>query len=155
MYQRMAVALLVACAACGSGDGSFGGVGLRGDSLTVAAGESAQFCVELTTGGQAVAATQNDLRWDPSCVSLIGRCAIEPATGKQLMTNQRGPGDLRAIVISLEDVNPIPAGPLYCCPLRAQVSGRCCPVEIAGASGSDPNGVALFMDVSDGQICVE
>jgi hypothetical protein len=154
MFQRMAVTLLLACAAC-SDDDSFGGAGLRGDSVAVAAGETVRLCVELRTGGELVAATQNDLRWDPSCVTLVGACAVEPATGKQLMSNQRAPGDLRTIVISLQDVNPIPAGRLYCCSMRPEVNSGCCPVHIVAAHGSDPAGRALSMSASDGEVCVQ
>jgi hypothetical protein len=109
----------------------------------------------LDTGGQAVAATQNDLSWNPGCLTLVDSCAIEPGTGKQLLTNQRSPGDLRAIVISLQDVNPIRAGRLYCCSMRPVVNSGCCTVDLVGANASDPEGRALTTGASDGEVCVQ
>lgn len=152
----MGLALLVLSSACSEdGNGAFGGLFLQGDSVTVARADTARFCVALSTGGAAVAATQNDLRWDPSCLSLVDRCAIEPATGKDLLSNQRGPGDLRTIVISLEDTNPIPDGRLYCCSFRAGATTGCCPVDIVGTSASDPEGHLLTTGASNGEVCVQ
>jgi hypothetical protein len=143
-------------AACGEdGTGAFGDVTLRGDSVTVAAGETATFCVELSSAGATVAATENDLRWDPNCLTLVGRCAVEPTTGKELLSNQRTAAELRAIVISLSDTNAIPDGRLYCCSLRTEPTEGCCPVEIFSAAASDPEGRALAAGTSDGEVCAE
>jgi hypothetical protein len=156
MNRRLALFLPLFMAACGGdGSGGFGGVTLRGETVTVSAGDLATFCIELDSAGQAVAATQNDLRWDPNCLSLVDRCAIEPATGKDLLSNQRGAGDLRTIVISLTDVNPIPDGRLYCCSFRPVAVNGCCTVGIDRANASDPDGRALTTSSSDGAVCVE
>lgn len=156
--MRYRVVPLVAVLFAGCTDGGGGGSGapaLRGQSVRVQAGATASVCISLSTGGVAVAATQNDLEWDPNCLALADRCTIEPATGKQLMSNQLGPGRLRAIAISLQDVNPIPDGTVYCCPFRPQRGGGCCAIGIAGPHGSDPQGLALTMSASDGEVCVE
>lgn len=145
---------LLVCAACEGGNGA-GGVGLRGDSVTAENGDVVEICLELSTGGREIAATQNDLRWDARCLSLVDSCVIAPATGKQLLSNQRGDDGLRAIVISLSDTNPIPAGRLYCCSMRVTAASGCCPVEIVAVSASDPEGHIVAMDASDGEVCVE
>lgn len=147
------IALLV-CASC-SDDGGFGGTTLRAESVSVAASAVARVCLELSTGGEEVAATQNDLRWDAGCLSLVDRCTVDPAIDKMLLTNQRGSNELRAIVISLTDIDPIPAGPLYCCDFRATAAAGCCAIEVAGASGSDPEGRALAVGTVDGEVCIE
>lgn len=145
---------LLACAAC-DGNGGIGGVALQGESVTAGTGDVVQMCIDLSTGGQAIAATQNDLRWDSNCLSLVDRCVVNPAIGKELLSNQRAGNELRAIVISLSDTNPIPAGQLYCCSMRVSAASGCCAVEIFATSASDPEGQAVALGTSDGEICVE
>jgi hypothetical protein len=145
---------LLFCASCSEDDG-FGGTTLRAESVSVAAGEVARVCLELSTGDEEVAATQNDLRWDTGCLSLVDDCVVDPAIDKMLLSNQRGPNELRAIIISLTDTDPIPAGRLYCCDLRATASSGCCTVEIFGGSASDLDGHLVNLHTSNGEVCIE
>ena len=92
-------------------------VSLQAGSVTVDAPfDDADVCVSLDTGGAAVAGTQNDLNWDGDCASLPGEdsCVVAGMHGKDLSAATRcGDFCLRAIVLSLTDVNPIPDGDLY------------------------------------------
>ena len=148
------IGLLVVCAGCGGGgDGGAATPALIVDTAVLAADEeSATICVMLVTNGNAVAGTQNELVWDPSCLTLLGSCTVNPDHGKQLFVG--GPR-LRALVLSFEDVEPIPDGALYCCPFRAKglEPGDCCPLTIGNQLASDPRGTALVTAGRDGAVC--
>lgn len=139
----------------------YGGMAF-GASLSVSstqvqeAGDTARVCVGLSSGGENIAATQNDLVWDAACASVVGNCEANSGHGKQLMSNQKGPGALRAIIISLQDTNTIPDGELYCCTFRAELGsgGSCCAIGVQGVSASDPEGKALGLAGRGGQICL-
>lgn len=154
----VAAGMVVGCCACDDGgSGGGGGVELRADRVTLSStATTAQVCVSMETGGDAVAGTQNDLVWHGECLTLTGGCSVNPATGKQLSTAIRSNG-LRALLLSLSDVNPIPEGVLYCCTFRPErlAAGECCPVRVSGTQASDPVGNALATSGSDGAVCAE
>lgn len=122
-------------------------------------GDRARVCVTLETSGALVAGTQNDLVWDGTCATFVeNSCVANPDHGKQLSMALL-PGDdfvLRAIVLSLSDVDPIPDGELYCCSFLVEVSrsGECCPLRLTKVGASTPEGLALSTDTSDGFLCV-
>jgi hypothetical protein len=108
-------------------------------------GETIEVPVTLTTAGATVSAVQNDIVFDPRFVSLSGpsACRINPAISdrmegcdgdppsgpcKSLQRNlsdcpaavgcppdSEGLQRLRALVLSLTNLNPIPDGVLYTC----------------------------------------
>ena len=134
-------------------------VTMRAGSATVSApGETADVCVSLDTGGDEVAGTQNDLNWDGSCATLAetGSCFVAGDHGKQLSAATKCGGFcLRAIILSLSDVNPIPDGLLYCCTFTAEAApGQCCDIAMTNTGTSDPRGHALATNGIGGQLCV-
>lgn len=128
-------------------------------SATVAApGESTDICVGLDAGGADVAGTQNDLRWDDRCAAMVSTsdCVVAGSHGKDLSTAPCGDSCVRAIVLSLTDVNPIPNGLLYCCRFTAEAEpGGCCNFNLTNVGAADPNGVALSVNSGvGGRLCV-
>jgi hypothetical protein len=120
-------------------------------------GEAGRMCVMLSTGGAQVAGTQNDLIWDGNCASLPDEksCFVAGAHGKELSAATKcGDFCLRAIILSLSDVNPIPDGPLYCCNFQSESdAGGCCGINMTNAAASDPEGKAISASGSGGRIC--
>jgi hypothetical protein len=130
---------------------------LRVQSISLAAPESAgSICVELTGSDGLIAGTQNELVWDPACLTIASACQANPQHGKSVRTGVPYQGRLRTIVFSLTDTNPIDNGLLYCCPYQvvSLASGGCCAVGLQAVLGSDPVGDAIPMDAIDGQICL-
>ena len=121
-----------------------------------AAGETARICVSLLTEGREVAGTQNDLVWDGDCATLTeGSCAANPGHGKSLNTTFPAGSDftLRAFLLSITDVRPIPDGDLYCCEFTSELDRPgSCPVRIRRARASDPQGGAIDVATTNGAI---
>jgi len=133
---------------------------LRLSSATVAqSGDSGQVCVSLDTGGENVAGTQNDLVWDGRCATLPDEsaCAVAGSHGKQLDTRIQATDDfrLRALILSLTDVDPIADGLLYCCDFTVDAApGACCSVAIDRPGASDTKGNAVAVTGRPGELCV-
>jgi MYXO-CTERM domain-containing protein len=147
MSGRDVLAALLALLAC-SRDAS-ATVQLDPSSVSVAQpGDRGRTCVSLVTGGQEVAGTQNDLVWDGRCATLPyeSACEVAGTHGKSLYA-RAGAGDdcrLRALVLSLSDVDPIADGVLYCCDFVVQAApGTCCAVRVTDAGASDSRGNAV------------
>jgi hypothetical protein len=101
-------------------------------------------CVVLNSGGEQVAGVQCDLTWNPSCVSLEGKCAANLTHGKTLNQARRGDSGMRAILLALDNLDPIPDGELFCCTFKTlKCDGGCCAINIENALGSTPQGGAL------------
>lgn len=135
----------------------------RGQSLFVTSatvqnpGDSGQICVMFSSGGKQVAGTQNDLVWDGNCATLTDPppCAVAGSHGKQLakalLTTDFS---FRGIVLSFNDTNPIPDGPLYCCSFESEANpGECCSITITNTLGSEPGGGQVTLSGNAGQIC--
>ncbi len=159
MRMRVGVAVLVGIAMWARAAAAV--VQLEADSVTVAAaGGLAEVCVRLDSGGQEVAGTENRLVWDGSCVSGPSGaegCYVAGSHGKDLSWNYLAGADftLKALVLSLSDVDPIPDGELYCCAFTAEAAaGSCCPLSVVAAGASDPQGNALVAEGNDAQVCV-
>jgi hypothetical protein len=135
------------------------GVTLSVSSATVQnAGDSGQICVSLSTGGEKVAGTQNDLTWDGNCASLPGdsSCYAAGTHGKSLSGKLITARDFtyRALILSLNDVDPIDDGVLYCCSFESEAEpGSCCNISIVGAQAADPSGKAIGANGRPGKIC--
>jgi MYXO-CTERM domain-containing protein len=93
--------------------------------ITAEQGGTATVTIELAVEGEEeVAGTQNDLGFDPAVFTISsGDCTINPAIGpdsapgKTLSTNiiPSEPPRIRNLVVSLDNVEPIPSGALYTC----------------------------------------
>lgn len=118
-------------------------------------GERVNVCVTLASGGQSVAGTQNDLAWDGNCATLTeGSCQVA-APRKQL--NSAFPAGssftLRAFVLALDNLDPIPDGNLYCCSFISELSSAgSCPIRITNALAADPSGKAVQVSAQSGSI---
>jgi hypothetical protein len=144
-----------------AGPWSAAAVTLEVTTATVAQpGDTARLCVLLRTEGKTVAGTQNDLTWDASCATLADkdRCEANPSHGKGLNAAipPGSPNTLRAFVLSLTDVDPIPDTELYCCSFTSKLSeqGTCCEVGISRAGASTPDGVAIETQGKGGRFCL-
>lgn len=113
----------------------------------VARGESGPVCVSMIDGRNEVAGLQLNLVWDDSCVTPTdGRdlCRADPATGKNAQSALLGRGELKTILISFSDVEPIPDGPLLCCDFTAVgKEGKRCAIRATNVIGSTSTGVRL------------
>lgn len=136
-------------------------VSLSVSSATVAQpGDSTRVCVSLTTDGQEVAGTQNDLVWDGTCMTLNdGACFPAGSHGKQVNTRIQASADfrMRVLVLSLADVDPIDDGPLYCCNVQGEAEpGSCCSIAVVNTGASDSHGNAVGgVGGNSGQVCVQ
>jgi hypothetical protein len=137
--------------------GSAQAVTLSAGSATVSQpGDRASVCVDMASEGRDVAGVQNDLVWDSGCATIEGRCEANPSHGKNLSTASPGRGRVRAILLSFENVDPIPDSELYCCQFRVvtRTAGSCCSIAIENAITSDPKGQRLPTQVRGAQICL-
>jgi MYXO-CTERM domain-containing protein len=125
------------------------------DATATQPGQSVPVCVVLDAGGQQVAGTQNDLVWDGNCATLTkGSCQIM-APKKQL--NDAFPSGssftMRAFVLALDNLDPIPSGNLYCCNFTSELSSSgSCPIRITNALAADPSGKAVQVTAQSGSI---
>jgi len=89
-------------------------------SNAVSAGQSALITVNLVANGASVVATQNDIAFDPTRLTLNpSSCHVNAAIGKALTVNVIALDSthalLRALVLSFDNLVPIPSGALYSC----------------------------------------
>lgn len=158
MTPGLRLVLLVAL--LGAARVAAGDVHLDLGSATVAhPGDTGRLCVSLDTGGAEVAGTQNDLVWDGSCAALPSEsaCAVAGTHGKELHSRIQSSDDfrLRALVLSLSDVDPIDDGVLYCCDFTVESApGTCCHVTVTDAGASDSKGDSVAVNGGTGQLCV-
>ena len=148
--------LLRAAAAQGAGGGT---ASLQATSATIAeAGDFGHICVSIVTNGNDVAGTQNTFHWDPNCASAPDppRCSQTGSHGKQVIPQQnlQNADSFKVLVLALDNVEPIPDGPLYCCDFEGEAdAGQCCPITMSDTSASDPHGNPIGLVGSAAQIC--
>jgi hypothetical protein len=120
--------------------------------------------------GVQVAGTQNDIAFVPDAAiraSSAGKplCSVNPAIDKSATAFSYQPPQctvgttctaIRALVLSLSNVDPIPAGSnLYNCDIAiGENAAGVYPLTCSGAGSSDPAGVALQTACTDGAIAV-
>jgi len=119
-------------------------------------GDTASVCLALDAGSESVAGVMNDLTWDSNCLTMVDRCVASPGLGKNLSVGPRGSSGMRAIILSMGDVNPITSNQLYCCTFRVELQspGSCCSVNVVDAQSSSPRGEALNTFGRGGQVCL-
>jgi len=128
--------------------------GLPGGTVTVA--------VSLRSSGASVAATGNDISFDPGILSLDpSDCQVSPAIGKSLVTSvvqdDVSTKTLRFFVQSAQNTSPIPDGRLYDCTFGVAPSALpgTYSLSIGNAAAYSPQGVQLSNTVgSDGFVVV-
>jgi MYXO-CTERM domain-containing protein len=140
-------------------------------TATGAAGDSVSLAVSLQTTVQ-VAGTQNDLTFPPQVAGVIAdlnghpTCAVNPAIDKgatsfAFLPPGCTPGTdctgMRALVLALDNVSPIPDGSqLYTCELAiaADVADGTYPLACSNAGASDPLGNPLQTVCNGGSVVV-
>jgi hypothetical protein len=141
-------------------------------NVGVAAGSSGatvSFPVTLDSGGLDVAGIQNDIHFDPLtpvAATISGRpdCTANPAHGKSVFTAFQPSGctvgltctGMRALVLSLSDVNTIPDGLLYTCKVAISpfAPSGTYPLVNSNQGSSDPDGGAQQANGDDGAVIV-
>jgi hypothetical protein len=136
-----------------------GTVALQAISTTVAnPGDSKPVCVMIATNGNQVAGIQNSLSWDGTCATMTDppSCYAIGSHGKQVKPDLSHQPDfnVKVLVLALDNVDPIPDGPLYCCDFEGEADpGQCCPITVVGAAASDPSGGKLAAMGNAATIC--
>ncbi|HUI24522.1 MAG TPA: cohesin domain-containing protein, partial [Candidatus Kryptonia bacterium] len=133
-------------------------VTLEVGSASTTAGSVAEVAVRMQAGSSdQVAATQNDIVFDPSVVSVTrGDCRINPNIDKTINVAAT-PNSIRIIIISLERSDPIPATDiLYTCAFHV---GPDAPdgniaLNITNVGASDPSGKKISASGIGGSIFV-
>ncbi len=140
-------------------------------SASGADGQQVTFAVSLSTGGASVAATQNDIAFDvantPIAATLSGSpdCTVNPSINKEYTVFAFEPPScvgaactsIRALVLSLMNVNPIPDGSmLYTCKVNISPGAPAAsyPLTISNVGMSDPMGHEISATGTDGAITV-
>ncbi len=133
------------------------------------AGTTVPFPVSLDTGGLEVAGIQNDIHFDPltpvaATPSNRPDCTANPAHGKSVFAAFQPSGciygvnctGMRALVLSLSDVDPIPDGVLYTCnvAINASAPDGTYPLLNSNLGSSDPDGNAQAANGADGAVIV-
>jgi hypothetical protein len=133
------------------------------------AGATVSVPVTLDADGLAVAGVQNDITFNsltPIAATGAGTpdCAVNPDTGKSLYTAFRPAGctpgatctGIRALVLSLTDLSPIPDGVLYTCTvtIAPEAPAGTYPLINSTLGSSDPLGTAQPVTGADGAIIV-
>jgi hypothetical protein len=137
------------------------------------AGSTVDVSVTVATEGEMVAGTQNDIGFMPGAAIAAranGRpdCTVNPAIDKGATTFAFQPPmcgmegqpvctGVRALVLSFDNVTPIPTGSvLYTCQIDI-VAGEALdvfPLTCSNQGASDPDGGALPADCTNGQVSV-
>lgn len=110
-------------------------------------GESSNVCLALAEGEDRIAGLQTNLAWDDRCLTptnALRPCLAAPESGKTVQAALQGRGELKAIVISFTDTNPIPDGRMLCCSFMAVGGpGERCTVRASRIIGSTATGMRV------------
>jgi hypothetical protein len=120
-------------------------------------GDTVNICVFLAAEGQQVAGVQGDLVSDPECALIDSSSCRKGSHEKDLHKAKLSPSRMRAIILALDNTEPIPDGAqLFCCDLLipAETSATSCPVTMQAAAASDPSGHPLAARVIPGTILI-
>jgi len=135
------------------------------------AGEVVTISATLTTAGDSIAGTQNDITFDPSQISVVAKangkpdCSPNGQLGKEGTAfsfqpphcQQQGCTGVRALVLSLSNVAPIPNGSvLYTCKvaISSQASAGTHQLSVTNAAFSNPTGGAISAASTNGAVTV-
>ena len=141
------------------------GAVLRASDLVAVPGDAVEVAVSLASGSDRVAGTQNDLELAPP-LRWAGdeTCVANPAIDKGGTAFAFGPCEgggvcdrVRAIVIALDNVDPIPDGSeLYRCrvAIDPEAPAGVYPIAVTNPGASDPEGNPLVIAGVGGRIVV-
>jgi hypothetical protein len=132
-------------------------------------GQALTLTATLRTGGASIAGTQNDIGYDPKQVAVVPTqrnkpdCAANRSLGKEGTAFSYQPsgckngncGGVRALVLSLSNVDPIPNGStLYTCKMqiRPQATPGAQRLTISRVAFSDPKGNAIEGSGTNGNV---
>jgi MYXO-CTERM domain-containing protein len=182
------VAAMLAAASSGAQAGVANTVGINCAATSTIPGGSAQVTISLAHGPDVeVAGTQNDLQFDTGIFTVTQTdCAINPAIGADTEPGKQldaavSDGRLRALILSLDNTNPIPAGDLYTCAFhvaaetalgnyeivntnlvassptgeRFPVEGDNCQIEVVAPTPTPTPECTDDTDCPPGQVCVD
>lgn len=135
------------------------------NSVTVPAGEAFEACASVPDNNGQIAGLQLDLLFDPTCLSPEASvddqaaCTVNPETERGTFKNRiLRPGAMRVLLVSLDNVVPIPAHVtrLFCCRYRTarEAGGRTCYLNATNIIFSDPFGRRLPTQATPGKISV-
>lgn len=141
------------------------GLTVQVQGASASPGDTPDVCVYLPDNDGTVAGVQLDLFWDSSCLSVDrssgdqAACVMNPETKRStFQTRVLSEGRLRALLVSLNDVSPIPANvrQLFCCQFRVSpnAGGRTCGVNLSNVIASNSNGQRLSVTGVPGSIAV-
>jgi len=131
---------------CGAGlllPSDAGAVTLSVSSASGEPGETVEICVDMATEGDEVAGVQADMVWNPECAEINVTSCSPGDHDKPLHKSQRSNSRLRAILLALDNVDPIPDGSrLFCCDFRLLEGADAgpCRVTLQNVSTSDSVG---------------
>jgi|GEM_PF-5466242 len=139
MSARRWIVAVVVGAAWFAGEAAMG-LTVQVQGASASPGDTPDVCVYLPDSDGTVAGVQLDLFWDSSCLSVDrssgdqAACVMNPETKRStFQTRVLSEGRLRAVLVSLNDVSPIPANvrQLFCCQFRVSpnAGGRTCGVS--------------------------
>jgi hypothetical protein len=110
-------------------------------------GQSSDVCLALAEGEGEIAGLQTNLVWDDRCITPANGqrpCLAAAESGKTVQARLQGPGELKAIVISFADTNPIPDGRIFCCSFTAVGNpGERCVVTASRIIGATATGMRI------------
>jgi hypothetical protein len=120
-------------------------------------GGTVSFTVGLETDA-AIAGTENELHLDMGAPLSFVDCFVNPDIDKNLFLNISTPSDLKALVLNLASLDPIPNGStMYTC--RVGIHSGAPPadhvIDCTNPGASDPVGNEIPTDCSDGLITVQ
>jgi len=135
---------------------------LRYGDATVAAGAAGQIAVLLRTEGDEIAGVQNEIALPPALHLIAAACYANPAIAKDgttfaMLWHTTGGERLRAVVLSLKDVEPIPDNSvLYTCDLEVAVDAQPGTYRVRALNllASDSSGRALPLRGVDAVVTV-
>jgi hypothetical protein len=120
-----------------------GAVTLSVSSAPGGPGDTVEICVDLATEGEEVAGVQTDVVWNPACAEVDVVSCRAGDHDKPLHKSQRSPSRLRAIILALDNLDPIPDGSrLFCCDFHRLEDGgeEDCRVSLQNVHASDSVG---------------
>lgn len=116
--------------------------------------------VTLSTGGEEVAGTENEIAFDAG--AQITGCAVNPEidrTASAFSFSPSGctPGDdcesVKALILSFTNTDPLPDGVrLYTCDVAATGAAGDYPLTCSAPGASDPTGNSIDTNCSDGNV---
>lgn len=120
-------------------------------------GDTVNICVDLASEGQEVAGVQADVVSDPQCALIDTSSCRKGSHNKDLHKAKLSPSRMRAIVLAMDNTEPIADGTrLFCCDflIPEDTTTSNCPVTLQSPAASDSTGHALTARALAGAILI-